>query len=619
MLCRRRRINSTGIRWCAVDLFACDSFSLPSAMKILLIHPEDELQDGPWALQRWDRVIDLGTTGGESYSKAEAALGCRVSELTEFRNNFQELLRLRELLALGLGRLTDSLGLDWWELTTILFHRQLETAYLLRKLVETLAPLDEVHVTRPGFQADALRITLGSRLKTFSPTANSHKRSVGHYVRLLKKFPIPQLLEIFWDKTDPGYQFRGSLHHRRRQQSSNPVVLLPSSYVNVSRTALAYAQSLPETQFLLVVTRRSGWVEALPPNVAATWLSRYASLQGRSRKLECQDLIRRWELLRNELKTVPELRTLDELGYLRDFPKRFAQGLEIRDAWRNVLDSESVQAVICADDSNPYTHIPLLLAVQRGLPTIACHHGALDGRYLFKRYHADVLLAKGKMEEDYLVRLCGIPNNKVEIGAPVLQTDLGQGPGTRHKSWIVFFSEAYEMAGGRAKRIYQDILPSLADLALSEGRELIVKLHPSESCSERSRIIEQILETKQQKVTRLIAGPLQSEMLDQAWFGVTVVSTVAVECALQGIPCFLCGWLESWLAGYIEQFTRFGVGIRLEKPDQIRDIPGMLRNFSMSNRVRENCWIPIEPQRLRFLLGMGSGATRPRTHSMRTL
>ncbi len=575
-------------------------------MKTLLIHSEDELQDARWASERWDRVVDLGTTGAESYAEAEVTLGSPILRLSDFGRDFQGLLRLRELMALGMGRLTDSLGLDWWELTAILFHQQLDTAFLLRKLVESFGTADEVHVTRPGFHADALRLALGSRLQTFSLAVNSRKGSVGHYARLLKKFPVSQLMEIFWDKTDPGYQFRGSLRKQKRQ-FSDPLVLLPSSYVSMSRTALAYAQCLPETRFLLVVTRRSGWIETSSPNVSATWLSGYASLRNSSRKLERRDLVRRWELLRTDLNAVPEIRTLDKLGCFRDFPKRLSQGLEIRDAWRNVLDQEPVQKVICADDSNPYTHIPLLLAAQRGLPTIACHHGALDGRYFFKRLHADVVLAKGEMEKDYLVRLCGVPSDRVEIGSPLASAHSEQQMrqmSPNQKSAIIFFSEPHEMAGARVKGFYRDILPRLADLTLSEGRELIVKLHPSESVAERTRFVQEVLNPKQRLVVRVIDGPLKPELLKNAWFGVAIMSTAVVECALQQIPCFMCAWLDPWPYGYVDQFTRFDVGIRLRKPAEIRQIPTILRDYHVSSAIRKNCWAPIEAQRLEELLGL---------------
>ena len=461
-------------------------------MKVLVIDPEDGLQDGPWSSQRWDRVIDLGKGGAESYARAPAAFGCPVTPLDDFRHDFEEMRRVRDLLALGMGRLVDRFGLDWWELTSMFVHQKLEATFLLRKLVETVGESDEVHVSRPGFRAKVLQSELGARLHTFAWQRDRRERGARHYLRVFRKFPVGQLLEIFWDKTDPGYQFRGRVSRSRKPMSA-PVVLLPSAYINVSRTAVAYADSLPAVGFLLVATRRSGWIDNPPTNVSVTWLRRYASVRIPSREIEVRDLTNRWQSLRSELEAEPELKTLAELGCLDDFPSRFARGLEIRDAWANVLECEPVQAVICGDDSNPYTHIPLLLAAQKRLPTISCHHGALDGRYMFKRNHADVLLAKGKMEEDYLLRLCGIPRDAVEVGAPILSVDLKQESGTSNKPSIVFFSEAYEVAGGRAQGFYQDVLPALADLAISDGRELIIKLHPSESVSERSRILERTL------------------------------------------------------------------------------------------------------------------------------
>lgn len=572
-------------------------------MRVLLIHPEDELQGEPWSSLKWDRVIDLGRAGAESYARAGASLGSAITSLDEFRENFNEMHRVRELLALGMGRLNDSFGLDWWELTSILVHQQVETAFLLRQLMETLGQQDEVYVSRPCFQAEFLHFAIGSRLHTFSPAGNRYQVRMRHYLELMKKFPARQLLEILWDKNDSGYQFRGSFN-RKRKPLSGPLVLLPSAYVNVSRTVIAYAEGLPESRFLLVATRRSGWLDATPPNVSVTWLRRYASVRIPSRKTELLSLLRQWDLLRLELMAVPEFRMLNEADHFAEFPDRFARGLEIRDAWRNVLDSEPVQAVICADDSNPYTHIPLILARQRALPAIACHHGALDGRYMFKRSHADVVLAKGEIEQDYLVRMCGLPPKLVEIGAPAAPTNLCNESDGEDKPIIAYFSEPYELTRGRPRDFYQDVLPSLADLAVSNRRGLVIKLHPSESVAERNRLVEQVLNPGQRRVTRIVSGALQSELLDRVWFGVTVTSSVVVECALRGIPCFLCGWLESWPYGYNDQYSRFGVGIRLDKPAGIRQIPAFLKTHKPSASSREDCWSPIDPPRLRQLLGM---------------
>ncbi|MBZ5679413.1 MAG: hypothetical protein LAO24_04815 [Acidobacteriia bacterium] len=579
-------------------------------MRVLLIRPEDGLPAGPWAASRWDRVIDLGRAGAESYERAADRLGTGVALLDDLRDGFKEIYRVRELLGIGLGRLKDRFGLDWWELTAILVHLQLETVILLQKFADTVDARDEVHVSGPGFHAEALRLMLGSRVRVFPPQGGRGKRRAGHYFRVLKKFPAGQLLEIFWDKYDSGYQLRGLMSSRRKPQDA-PLVLLPTAYGNVSRTGMAYAAAVPEARFLLVATRRSGWVENPPANVSTAWLRSYASVRVAAREAEYKDLMARWELLRKEIEGVPEFRVLSRLGCFSSFSDRFGRGLEIRDAWRNVLDTEPIKAVICADDSNPYTHIPLLLARERRLPTISCHHGALDGRYMFKRCHADVILAKGRMEQDYLESVCGVPASRVEVGAPTFIKERKPETSQKKKPFIVLFSEPYEAMGGRSADVYQDILPGLADLALSEGRQLVVKLHPAESASERSNIIRQTLRPDQRRVVRVVSGPLQSDLLDNTWFGITILSTVTVECALRGIPCFLCKWLESSPYGYVDQFTRFGIGIRLDQPGEIKQIPPMLQGRKPDAATAANCWSPIENERLRVLLGIGRREQTP--------
>ena len=84
---------------------------------------------------------------------------------------------------------------------------------------------------------------LGSRVRVFPPQGGRGKRRAGHYFRVLKKFPAGQLLEIFWDKYDSGYQLRGLMSSRRKPQDA-PLVLLPTAYGNVSRTGMAYAAAV---------------------------------------------------------------------------------------------------------------------------------------------------------------------------------------------------------------------------------------------------------------------------------------------------------------------------------------------------------------------------------------
>src|SRR6185369_4526599 len=294
---------------------------------------------------------------------------CDVAPIDALRSEFDEIRKVGELLQAGFDIVKDKFGLDWWELTSILVHSAIEKLVLLRKVAESLEPQDEVFVSRPGFYVTALNSFLGSSVRSFPSNHDPARRGLNHYVGVAKKFPASQLLEIFWDKTDPGYQLRGRFS-RQVKPSDRPVILAPTAYGNASRTAIAYAGSAPELAFLLVATRRSGWISNTPSNVATNSLRSYASVGDPSRRIELEHLSQCWNALRVELNAEPEFKMLGAIGGFDDFPRKLAQGLEIRDAWCNVLDREPVSGVLCADDSNPYTHIPLLLAKERGLPTV---------------------------------------------------------------------------------------------------------------------------------------------------------------------------------------------------------------------------------------------------------
>jgi hypothetical protein len=568
------------------------------SMNVLLRDPLDA-NVAAAAGQKWDRIVDLGIAGAHTYARWMDQFRCPVVTLNSFRKGLDDLRQIRDLLSLGCGRLVDEHGLDWWEMLSILLSENLEIVILLKRLFEWLASTDEVYVSRPGLHATILQFLIPGRVQILS-ARKTRNRNLAHYVRVSRKLSASQMIDVFWDKCDPGYQFRGRFS-REREPAKAPVVLLPTAYVNVSRTCLAYANNLPSENFLMVATRRSGRVKGLPINVSTAWLSSYASVQNRD--MEAEAMRKRWRALLKDLLKVEEFRILNQLQAFDGFSKRFRHGLEVRDAWLNVFETERVQGVLCADDSNPYTRIPLLLARERGMPNIACHHGALDGRYIFKRRLGNVVLAKGKMEQDYLVRQCGVPAGRVEIGAPAL-------PPKESKRWnpnvfrpyILFISEAYEVGHGRTEEFYRDVVPPLADLALSTGRKLIVKLHPAESSRERASIVSRILTPAQKSATRIVDGPLTDDLLDETWFGITVLSTVATECAIRAIPCFLCKWLEFTFYGYVDQFVRFGVGLGLDGPDEIMKIPKYLERYAADPGVADNCLQTIAPERLKQLL-----------------
>jgi hypothetical protein len=246
-------------------------------MKILFIHPEEDPEKGPWTNLPWDRIVDLGLGGIKSHSRWTQRFKCPITSLKSLQDGFHNFQRVRRLLGLGCGRLIDERGLDWWEIMSLLLHAELETLILLQRFVETVGAADEIYVSRPGLHASLLRCLVPERVQVFPLRRWNQKGSLGHYARVFKKFSTPELVGIFWDKYDLGYQFRGRFA-RRRPPSQRPVVLLPTAYVNVSKTGVAYANTFPKEDFLLITTRRSGWVEHPPKNVAAARLASYASI-----------------------------------------------------------------------------------------------------------------------------------------------------------------------------------------------------------------------------------------------------------------------------------------------------------------------------------------------------
>jgi len=566
-------------------------------MRFLLLHPEDAPLSGPWVGQVWDLAFDLGRGGSAACERWSRALACPVNSIDGIRDGYAEINKVRQLLQLGLECLVDREGLDWWELTAILIHDQLESLILLRKLANSLSPDAEVWLTRDGFEADALRLLLGERVHVISSPTAPLRKGLRHYTNRLRRLPVSQVLQILGDKYDLGYRVRRHFYQRPRP-SEKPLVLLPSSYVNMSLTAVAFASLAPERDFLLVSTRSSGRLNEVPGNVRQEWLAAYA---GDSSRGELREILKRWDGLKKRIESVPELAALSRLGFMNDFPRRFADGLAIRNAWLAVLDREPVESILCCDDSNPYTHIPLLLGQKRRLPTIICHHGALDGRYLIKITHADVVLAKSRKEQDYLVNTCGVHSSVVKIGAPIALDYLGSSR-AQERDCIVFFSEPYETTAGRADEIYRDVIPGLADIARRSGKTLIVKLHPSENLRDRQSLADTVLTQEQRGAIQWIAGRFDPALLLRTWFGVTVQSSVVVECAVEGVPCFLCEWLDLWPYGYITQYKKFGVGIGLRSPEEIGSIPEMLETYRRDPRIVAGCWQAITPQRFEEIL-----------------
>ena len=557
-------------------------------MRILFLHPEDVPSRGPWAYQRWDRVIDLGLAGAETYARWSKSLGCPVESIG-FAN--VDVRGVRDAFAAGRGLLVDAQGVDWWEIISVRYTSLLFQTIAAENIAKTIGSEDELYVSRPDFYGRVLQLL--ARREVQAQTRSTFRPGFLGIHKRLRRLSYAQAQQVFWDKYDPEYRIRRHLSPARRG-GRRPFVLLPSAYVNVSRTALAYAKTLPEADFLLVNARQNGRCERTPENVLQVDLSSYVA--GSYPVWEYNELATRWKDAQHQLRANRLIRMLSETGVLSDFTQELHHWLKVRDAWCEVYDRENITAVLSCDASNPYTHIPLQLANARGLPSIAAHHGALDGQNLLKTTKANVLLAKGSMERDYLLTMCKLPNNFVEVAAPSKLLPIRKGEGGNA---VVFFSEDYEVSGARVEEYYREVLPRLAELAKILNRRLVIKLHPAENMNDRCRIVQRVLTREQRDLLEIVTGELTEDFMRSVWFGVTVISTTAVECALRRIPVFVCSWLENWPYKYAEHFSRFGVAATLREPAQILGIPLLLRNYSFCEQ--RELWEEA-PQRLQQLL-----------------
>jgi len=548
-------------------------------MRVLLVHPEDSPLHGPWATQRWDLVVDLGQSASFSHRRWAAALHCPVLCSDSCRPGYAGALELRGIFSAGHGYLVDEEGIDYWDLVSLVYTPEALVVLEMQRLIAELPVAGELWCTRGDWPVGALSVILQRRLKSFAGGwLQRATAGASHYAAIARNFSSAQIKQIAFDKFDAGYRWRRHLaisHKACREQ----VVLVPSAYENVSRMAAAYAATLPEQAFLLVATRRSGTRFAPRSNIALRDLASYAS--GNRSRREADSLLQAWQRLKANLEQVEVLRILLQGAAFDTFPGWVRNSIAVRNAWRTVLTEEPVSAVLCGDDTNPFTRLPVLLAARRKVPTADFHHGALDGRYLFKELPSDFYLAKNEMERDYLLRLCRLPPEKVFIAPPDygVKDQIPAAIAQAGKTALVLFSEPYEIAGLRVEEVYGELLPLLWRVASENNRSLVIKLHPFESLSQRRRVLREILPARTAADIRLIAGPMTQELLENAWCGITIESTTALECQQRGVCCFLCGWMKMSPFEYQQQYARFGVGALLRDPEQIGDLPRLIAEF----------------------------------------
>jgi hypothetical protein len=569
-------------------------------MKVLLLHPEDEFSP-PAKGASWDLVVDFARAPGATYERWRREGNCRVISLYDFEYGPEDLSRLRGLLQAGLGAMVDGEGIDWWDITIPPILAETRQCLLIRRLADNLGAGCELYGSRPDPQFQALGSLLGGSPVNLAGSFRRAWSRVEHYREALSGLDARTFLQVLQDKFDPRHSLRRRLF-RSGPNSGQPLVLLPSAYINVSRTEVAYASLLPECQFLLALARRNGRLGHLPHNVRMISLDPYFAPV---KQQELASLLENWrELSQRLIAGAPEFAAANAAGVLARVPWVLRWGMTIRDAWKRLYDSETITACLSADDSNPYTRIPLILAQKRGIPALACHHGVFDYRVAVKPLHADFYLAKAEIERDYLLRVCGVVPQKIVLGGPAPQGKERPGPGARHQArpWLVFFTEPYGIAGWRVEEVYRDLLPRVLALAESCGLQVVFKLHPFENVPAHWRRLRRYLPKEKLPAIQVMAGAITSELWQKARLALTVQSTVALECATEGVPVFLCAWLQLAISGYIQQYEKFGIARVLNSPAEIADIPRWLETQGGFTPVPEQVWKALDAREFQGLL-----------------
>ena len=580
--------------------------SVDSCMKILLLHPEDSPHDGAWSRSRWDLIVDLGFASSFIYEEWSHRLGARVLSIYQFGGQTESYRWVNQFLDCGRGRLFDRMGLDWWEILAVWSYQDLQKLYLFHQLrPEIDSGANDLAATRPHLLTRIVEQVWGRSIRYFNADSRNPLRQAERMLRSARKLRMEQIAEIAFDKWDSNYQIRRHLSGHKRARLTDPTALLPSAYSNVTRTVLAYAARLPHRQFLLATTRSSALPALVPGNVKVAPLAAYA-LPSSATQAEAEELKTTWQVFHsNMLSEVEEFRNAARAGFWEHFPEHLENGLRLRNAWMNLIESEPVKAVLCGDDLNYYTRLPLILAYRSDLQAVYCSHGALDGGFLFKVPMADVYLVKGEMELDYLQRARAIEARKIRVGAPEKNICAERDSDVRRGGDVVFFSQPYEVDGGRADAIYRELLPRLYSVAQRSGRKLVVKLHPFESQRARQTLVSSILPREDHGQIEVVSGVPPEAIMGRAWCGIAIDSSVAVECSLKGIPFFLCGWLDFMGLGYLQQFARYGAGRVLNTPEAIEHIPEMVAEYQTNPAVLQRLWRDADPIDLeQILFGM---------------
>ena len=462
----------------------------------------------------------------------------------------------------------DGLGIDWWDVLSLLIEPDLRQLILIGRLARELNGGCELYASRSSTAGDGAADIDGGETSQARGRHSVHQDDGRGTIAMFSPSWIGRRSARLFRTSSIVNTWCGGDSPAGAGLPGHPVVLLPSAYVNVSRTAVSYAALLPGERFLLVYARNNARLKTLPSNVSTTSLDPYFVHRDTR---EAAALAQAWELLKVRLMAGAEEYSAAECDWSCSTGFRVCCGGESRCATHGTrfLSRKPSSDACAADDSNPYTRLPLILAANRGIPTLACHHGAMDSKMAVKAPHADIYLAKGEIERDYLLRSCGVPAEKVVLGGqglphPAPETAKAAARSSQNPGWC-FLPNPFRRQDGALTRCTAISCRNCGHWPRAVDLNSFSRFIPLKASRDIRRIWK-ISACSRKRGIGVIAGRALAATWRNTRFALTVQSTVALQCASLGIPVFLCSWLRDSSSGYaravreIWHRTHAGVG-----------------------------------------------------------
>lgn len=195
----------------------------------------------------------------------------------------------------------------------------------------------------------------------------------------------------------------------------------------------------------------------------------------------------------------------------------------------------------------------LYAARRHGVPTILLQHGILGDYCQLIDPPVDHYVVRGAFWREFLAPL---PRGRSKVLEPSSSASPVHG-GATSRDAILFLTAPYRAAAFLHTTDLDDILRAVLAVATEVGRELIIRVHPTEEVGLYERKISQWIQTGGLQATVTYSqGAGLDDLLGRAAVAVTYCSTVFLDCLRHRVPIVSFDWHDF---SYKRQIEAHGV------------------------------------------------------------